>query len=75
MAVWFTADTHFGHANIIRYCKRPFASAAEMDEVLLRHINERVGVEDVLYHLGDFLFAAATQQSIASGSGAIGSFS
>jgi calcineurin-like phosphoesterase family protein len=23
--VWFTADTHIGHRNIIRYCKRPFA--------------------------------------------------
>ena len=22
--LWFTADHHFGHANIIRYCNRPF---------------------------------------------------
>ena len=27
--VWFTADTHFGHANIIRYGKRPFLSDDE----------------------------------------------
>ena len=25
---WFTADLHFGHANIIRYCDRPFADVA-----------------------------------------------
>lgn len=27
--VWFTADTHFGHANIIKYCQRPFANDHE----------------------------------------------
>ena len=26
---WFTADTHFGHANIIKYCQRPFLSEQE----------------------------------------------
>lgn len=29
MAIWFTADTHFGHANIIKYCHRPFLSPSE----------------------------------------------
>mgnify|MGYP006276814947 CR=1 FL=1 len=27
---FFTADTHFGHGNIIKYCKRPFLSTQEM---------------------------------------------
>lgn len=27
MTRWFTADLHFGHTNIIRYCERPFADA------------------------------------------------
>ena len=29
MPVWFTADTHFGHGNIIKYCQRPFMSPEE----------------------------------------------
>ncbi|HJZ53919.1 MAG TPA: metallophosphoesterase [Gemmataceae bacterium] len=33
MQVWFTADTHFGHGNIIKYCQRPFMSPEERDAV------------------------------------------
>ena len=29
--VFFTSDTHFSHANIIKYCDRPYASTDEMD--------------------------------------------
>jgi calcineurin-like phosphoesterase family protein len=29
MTVFFTADLHLGHANILKYCKRPFLSAEE----------------------------------------------
>jgi len=56
MAIWFTADTHFGHANIIRHCNRPFGSVQEMDEALIASINSRVSETDTLYHLGDFAF-------------------
>ncbi len=52
--LWFTADHHFGHANIIRYCNRPFASAEEMDATLVHLWNETVGRDDIVYHLGDF---------------------
>jgi calcineurin-like phosphoesterase family protein len=55
---WFTADTHFGHANIIlpTYCNRPWDSAEEMDEGLIANWNERVRRGDEVYHLGDFAF-------------------
>jgi calcineurin-like phosphoesterase family protein len=52
--IWFTADHHFGHANIIQYCYRPFRNVKEMDASLIGNWNSVVGVDDVVYHLGDF---------------------
>ena len=52
--LWFTADTHFGHANIICYCQRPFASAQERDAQLVERWNAVVSPGDTVYHLGDF---------------------
>ncbi|HHG83348.1 MAG TPA: phosphoesterase [Bacteroidetes bacterium] len=52
--IWFTADTHFGHKNIIRYTDRPYASVTAMDEALIANWNARIGPEDDVYHLGDF---------------------
>ena len=54
MGLFFTADTHFGHANIIKYCRRPFASVGEMDEFIVEGWNRVVGKDDTIYHLGDF---------------------
>jgi calcineurin-like phosphoesterase family protein len=56
MAIYFTADTHFGHANIITHCRRPYAGVEEMDGAIVDAINARVGRDDWLYHLGDFSF-------------------
>jgi calcineurin-like phosphoesterase family protein len=36
---WLTADFHLGHANIIRYCSRPFATVDEMDQAILEQLN------------------------------------
>lgn len=54
MRIFFTSDTHFNHARIIELSKRPFASIPEMNEALVRKWNEVVGVDDTVYHLGDF---------------------
>ncbi len=29
--IWFTADTHLGHANIIKYCARPYMTENELE--------------------------------------------
>jgi calcineurin-like phosphoesterase family protein len=52
--VFFTADNHFGHENIIKFCNRPFKDAAEMDTEMVRRWNETVPVDGIVYHLGDF---------------------
>lgn len=61
--IYYTSDTHFGHRNIIRFCNRPFATAEEMDEEIIRRWNSRVTSDDIVFHLGDFAFrnAKATQ--------------
>jgi len=51
---FFTADEHYGQANIIKYCNRPFTSVDEMDEEIIRRHNEMVGSKDVVIHAGDF---------------------
>jgi calcineurin-like phosphoesterase family protein len=50
----FTADFHFGHSNIIRYCNRPFRNVEEMDQTILERLNASVKANDSLYFLGDF---------------------
>jgi calcineurin-like phosphoesterase family protein len=48
--VWTIADTHFHHANIIKYCDRP----KNHDELMLINWKRMVGPLDTIYHLGDF---------------------
>jgi len=54
--LWFTADTHFDHANIIEYARRPFQSLDEMNETMVANWNAVVQPGDTVYHLGDFAF-------------------
>ena len=54
--VFFTSDTHYSHANIIKYSNRPFANTHEMNEELITRYNSVVSQNDIVYHLGDFAF-------------------
>ena len=56
MKEFYTADLHLGHANIIKYCGRPFKNINHMNKELIRRWNERVKPEDIVYHIGDFCF-------------------
>ena len=54
--VWFTSDTHFGHAKIIEFCDRPFIDVQEMNEKLVENWNAVVKPDDWVFHLGDIAF-------------------
>lgn len=52
------SDLHLGHANIIKYCCRPFlySQVDEMDRILINNWNNTVRSHDWVYHVGDFTF-------------------
>ena len=54
--IFFTSDTHFGHANIIKYAHRPYTDVDEMNKALIDNWNSVVKPNDIVFHLGDFMF-------------------
>jgi calcineurin-like phosphoesterase family protein len=69
--VFFTADTHFGHKNIIKYCNRPFADVEEMNNTMRNNWNKVVGPADIVFHIGDFAFLKNPREMIYSLNGEI----
>ena len=57
--IFFTADLHLGHANIIKHCCRPFKTVEEMDEHLISTWNSHVRQNDTVHILGDLIFRSA----------------
>lgn len=53
MTTWYTSDQHFGHANIINLCHRPFADVDEMNAALVDRWNSVVQPGDRVWVLGD----------------------
>ena len=65
---FITSDTHFGHSNIIKYCKRPYKveggnnnpanilEVQRMNEDILQ-LFDRLPENCDIWHLGDFWFA------------------
>ena len=63
--LFFTSDTHYNHSNICssttswvgaENLTRKFNSLNHMNDSLVNNINEVVGEDDVLIHLGDWSF-------------------
>lgn len=62
--IWFTADTHFRHKNIIKHCpERQQAGGFEADDMdshdkwVMDIWNNTVSKNDTVYIIGDFSFA------------------
>jgi calcineurin-like phosphoesterase family protein len=56
--IFLMADLHLGHANIIRYCSRPFlvSDIREMDHVLIKNWNYTISPANHVYFLGDLRY-------------------
>ena len=63
--LFFTSDTHYNHSNICRATTnwansdnltRDFKSLDHMNTALVDNINNKVGENDILIHLGDWSF-------------------
>jgi calcineurin-like phosphoesterase family protein len=65
--IFLIADLHLGHANIIRYCTRPFIAAdpGEMDRVLIGNWNAVVSPGTRIYHLGDLRYGKTAPPAAA----------
>ena len=62
--IYYTADTHFGHANVIEMCERPYPDVDAMNEAMIAAWNERVHGNDTVYIIGDMFFRCADPESI-----------
>ena len=58
--LFFTADQHFGHENIIKFCNRPFRNTDEMTEELIKRHNNKVPKGARVYHVGDMFWRTIT---------------
>ncbi len=65
LAIFFTADTHFGDTHIIRYRTAAFETIEAHDATLIARWNETIGPDDEVWHLGDFA-AGASREHCAS---------
>jgi calcineurin-like phosphoesterase family protein len=56
--LYITADEHYGHRNIIKYCTRPFSDTDHMREELIARHNQKVpNSKNVLtIHIGDMFW-------------------
>lgn len=57
--IFYTADLHFGHENVLRLDNRPWKTTFEMQDALVKNWNSVVTGADTIYILGDFCWRKA----------------
>jgi calcineurin-like phosphoesterase family protein len=61
--IFYIADLHFGHKNILSYDNRPFFSVSEMDKALIENWNKTVSKDDTVFILGDISWYNQKEQN------------
>ena len=56
--IFFIADPHFNHKNIIDFEERPFVSVEEMDAILIKNWNNTVCKKEKVFILGDLAWGS-----------------
>ena len=62
--IFFIADTHFVHENILQMCGHPFDSIDAMNETIIASWNERVTGNNTVYILGDLFYRCSDPELI-----------
>ena len=62
--IFYTADLHLGHENVIAYSNRPFSNAAEMLECIILNWNSIVSADDDVYIIGDMFFKINSKEQL-----------
>jgi calcineurin-like phosphoesterase family protein len=59
--IWFSADLHFNHKNIIAHAHRSFRNVDEMNEQIIDNWNRLIQQDDMVYLLGDVSWSSRTK--------------
>ena len=62
-----TADPHFFHDNIIKYCERPYKSESSMRQIMISEYNLKVGADDTCFFIGDVAMMGPSQYEKMTG--------
>ncbi len=58
--IFYIADWHYDHANVLHFDSRPFTTVTEMNEALITNWNNIVSPGDTVYVLGDMFWCKTT---------------
>lgn len=59
--IFYMSDTHFRHANALKFDNRPFETIEQMEEQIIENWNNVVNEGDRVYILGDFCWSRDPQ--------------
>ena len=59
--IYYTADLHIGHENILKLSNRPFSTIEEMNETLVINWNSVVTDSDDVYICGDMFYRSVEE--------------